>query len=51
MERRGKHWESTHDLQLHRLPLQLNRPDLEVDPNSAQVTVRERILREPQEQT
>ena len=43
--------ESTHNLQLHRLPLQLNRPDLEVDPNSAQVAVRERILREPQEQT
>ena len=46
-KRRGKHWESTHNLQLHRLPLELNRPDLEVDADSAQVAIRERILGEP----
>ena len=45
-------WETnTHDLQLHRFPLQLNRPDLEVHPDRAQVAVRERVFREPQEQT
>ena len=54
MRRGWKDWvaePNTHDLQLNRLPLKLNRPNLEVDPNSAQVTVRERVLGEPQEQT
>ena len=42
---------STHNLQLHRLSLELNRPNLEVHPDRAQVTVRERVFRKPQEQT
>ena len=42
---------NTHNLELHRLALELDRPDLEVDANGAQVAVRERILRESQKQT
>ncbi len=42
---------NTHNLQLHRLALQLNRPDLEVNADGAQVAVREGILREPQKET
>ena len=41
----------THDLQLHRLPLQLDCPNFEVDANGAQVAIRERVLGKPQEQT
>ena len=50
--RQGMHGRgSTHDLQLHRLPVELDCPNLEVDADGAKVAVRERILCEPQEQT
>ena len=46
-----EYFEDTYNLQFHRFALQLNRPNLEVDTDGAQVAVRERILREPQEET
>ena len=46
-----EYFEDTHNLQFHRFPLQLNRPNLEVNADGAQVAVRERILREPQKET
>ena len=42
---------NTHNLQLHRLPLELYCPDLEVDADCTQVAVRERVLGEAQEET
>lgn len=41
----------THYLELHGLPLEVNGADLEVDADGAEVAVRERVLREPEEQT
>ena len=46
-----EYFEDTHNLQFHCFPLQLNRPNLEVNADGAQVAVRERILREPQKKT
>lgn len=41
----------THNLQLHCLPIQLNRPDLEVHANGRDVALRVRVVGEPEQQT
>ena len=40
----------TYDLQLHRLAIELNRPDLEVDADGRDVALRVRVVGEPQQQ-
>ena len=41
-------WKTTHNLKLHGLALQLNGPDLEVDADSTDVTLRVRVVGEPE---
>lgn len=42
--------EGTYDLQLHSLPLQLNRSNLEIDSNGADVALGVCIVCKPEEQ-